>query len=74
MVGQRAASAGRSMPFMVWRQIFAIAINAPVLPAETAASASPRFTASIAIHMEDVRRPLRKAWLGWSSMRIDTAE
>ena len=40
-VGQSAAIAGRSMPAMVRRQNFAIAISAPVLPAETAKSASP---------------------------------
>jgi len=46
---------------MVRRSILAIAINAPVLPAETATSASPFFTASTASHMEDLRRPLRSA-------------
>ena len=35
------------------RQNFAIAISAPVLPAETAQSASPFFTASIASHIDD---------------------
>ena len=72
-VGQSAAKAGRSMPGRVRRQIFAIAISAPVLPAETAASASPFLTASIAIHIEETRRPWRSATLGFSSMRIDTA-
>ena len=38
-VGHRHAMAGRSMPDMVFRQIFDIAIRAPVLPAETQASA-----------------------------------
>jgi hypothetical protein len=60
-VGQMAAMAGRSIPAMVRRSILAIAINAPVLPAETATSASPFFTASTASHMEDLRRPLRSA-------------
>ena len=72
-VGQRQASAGRSTRAMVRRQIFAMAISAPVLPAETATSASPFFTASIASHMEETRRPWRSAWLGLSSMRIATA-
>ncbi len=40
-VGQRAAIAGRSMPAMVFRLNLAMAINAPVLPAETTTSASP---------------------------------
>jgi len=62
------------MPGRVRRQIFAIAISAPVLPAETAASASPFLTASMAIHIEETRRPWRSATLGFSSMRIDTAE
>ena len=47
------AMAGRSMPGMVLRTSLAMAISAPVLPAETAASASPFFTASIASHMLD---------------------
>jgi hypothetical protein len=46
---------------MVRKSIFAMAINAPVLPAETATSASPFFTASTASHIEDFRRPLRSA-------------
>jgi hypothetical protein len=44
-VGSKAASAGRSMPGMVLSASFDIAISAPVLPPETAASArlpSPR--------------------------------
>ena len=41
IVGQMAAMAGRSTCAMVLRQILAIAMSAPVLPAETAASASP---------------------------------
>ena len=72
VVGHIAAMAGRSTCAMVRRQIFAIAIKAPVLPAETATSARPFFTASIAIHIEDVRRPARRAWLGLSSIRIAT--
>ena len=69
-VGHRQAMAGRSMPVSVFRQIFDIAISAPVLPAETAASASPSFTAWIARHIEDLPRPERTAWLGFSSMAM----
>ena len=47
IVGHIAASAGRSISGSMCRQTFAIAISAPVLPAETAQSASPFFTASI---------------------------
>ena len=56
-VGQSAAMAGRSMPSIILRLKRAIAINAPVLPAETATSASPFLTASIASHMDDFQRP-----------------
>ena len=58
---------------MVRRLNFAIAIRAPVLPAETAASASPLFTASIASHIEDFQRPWRSAWLGLASIRTTTS-
>src|SRR6185312_15825659 len=51
--GQIAAIAGRSIAAMVRRQNLDIAINAPVLPAETQTSASPFLTASIAFHMDD---------------------
>ncbi|MDF9794019.1 hypothetical protein M2440_004720 [Methylorubrum extorquens] len=71
-VGHRQAMAGRSIPAMVLRQIFDIAIKAPVLPAETAAWASPSRTAWIARHIEDLPRPWRTAWLGLSSMAIET--
>ena len=67
-VGQIAAIAGRSMPGIGFRQNFAIAISAPVLPAETAAPASRFFTASIARHIDDFQRPWRSAWLGLSSI------
>ncbi len=50
-VGQIAAMAGREMPGSVRSTNFAIAISAPVLPADTAASASPFFTASMVSHM-----------------------
>ena len=56
------------------RHIFAIAISAPVLPAETTQSASPFFTASIARHIEDVRRPDRSAWLGLSVILTATSQ
>jgi hypothetical protein len=46
---------------MVRSSSLAITISAPVLPAETATSASPFFTASIASHIDDFRLPLRKA-------------
>ena len=59
---------------MVRRQTLAIAISAPVLPAETAQSASPFFTASIACHIEDVRRPARSAWLGLSVILTATSQ
>ncbi len=67
-VGQMPAIAGRSMFDIMRRQNFDMAISAPVLPAETATSASPFATASIASHMEDFPRPRRNAWLGFSSM------
>ena len=41
-VGHMAAMAGREMPGSVFSTKRAMAISAPVLPAETAASASPR--------------------------------
>ena len=72
-VGQIAAIAGRSMPAIVRRLILAIAISAPVLPAETATSALPFFTASIASHIEDFERPCRRAWLGLSSILTATS-
>ena len=50
-VGQMAAMAGRSTPAIVFRQNLAMTISAPVLPADTAASARPSFTASSASHM-----------------------
>ena len=56
-VGHSAAIAGRSMPGRVLRLNFDIAISAPVLPADTATSASPFLTASMASHIEDFQRP-----------------
>ena len=52
-VGHIAAIAGRSIPGNMRRQNRAIAVSAPVLPAETATSASPFLTASMASHIED---------------------
>ena len=49
-----------------------MAMRAPVLPADTTQSARPVFTASIAIHIDEVRRPDRSAWLGLSSIRTAT--
>ena len=72
-VGQSAAIAGRSMPGSILRLNFAIAISAPVLPADTATSASPFLTASMASHIDDFQRPLRSAWLGLSSIRTATS-
>ena len=72
-VGHSAAIAGRSMPGSILRLNLAIAISAPVLPAETATSASPFFTASMASHIDDFQRPLRSAWLGLSSIRTATS-
>ena len=72
-VGQIAAMAGRSMPGIILRQIFDIAISAPVLPADRTTSADPLFTASIARHMDETRRPVRSAWLGLSSILTATS-
>ncbi len=57
VVGHIEASAGRSISGSMCRQTLAIAISAPVLPAETAQSASPRLIASMAFHIDDTRRP-----------------
>src|SRR5580698_969118 len=72
LVGHRAAMAGRSMPSNVRSWNIDIAINAPVLPAEIATSASFFFTDSIARHIE-VLRPRRSTALGLSSMRTCSA-
>ena len=68
-VGHWPAITGRSMPGMVLRISLAIAIRAPVLPAETATSASPFCTASSASHMLEPR-PRRTAWLGLSCISM----
>ena len=74
VVGQIAAIAGRSIWAMVLRQTLDMAISAPVLPADTQASASPSRTAWTAIHMDDFQRPIRRAWLGLSSIAIVRSE
>src|SRR6516165_9920107 len=48
-------------------------MSAPVLPADTATSASPFFTASIASHIDEVLRPRRRAWLGLSFILTATS-
>ena len=65
--------AGRLMPAIIFKLTLAIAISAPVLPAETAQSASLIRTASMARHMDETRRPWRSAWLGLSSIRTTTS-
>ena len=72
-VGHMAAMAGRSIGAIVCRQNFAIAIRAPVVPAETAQSAEPFLIASIACHIEETRRPARNAWLGLSVILTATS-
>jgi len=46
-----------------------MAISAPVLPAETAAWASPALTLSTAFHIEEPL-PRRMAWAGLASMAM----
>ena len=58
--------AGRSIPGTVFSTTFAIAMSAPVLPAETTPAASPLRTASIALRMLEFR-PLRSAVEAFSS-------
>ena len=64
--GITEAMAGRSMPGSVFSTILAMAISAPVLPAETAAAASPSLTALMARRML-VLRPWRSAVEGLAS-------
>ena len=54
------------MPGIVFSTNFAIAISAPVLPAETTPSARPSATASIASRILD-RRAARNATDGFAS-------
>jgi hypothetical protein len=67
MVGITVAIAGRSMPGRVLRTKRAVAISAPVFPAETQASASPDLTRSIATRIEESFLP-RNAEAGGSSI------
>ena len=64
--GQGTTSGGRSMGTLIRRIRRAMAIRLPVLPQETAATASPDFTASMAFHIE-APLPLRTAVAGFSS-------
>ena len=66
-VGQMAAIAGRSISVIGRSTSRAMAMSAPVLPAETAAWACPFCTASSASHIDEPL-PRRNAWLGLSSM------
>ena len=59
--------AGRWIPGKVFSATLAIAISAPVFPAETMQSASPDATASIASRMLDWR-PARSAADGFASL------
>ncbi len=72
-VGSSAARAGRSIPGMVRNASLDMAIIAPVLPPETAASALPSLTALIAMPIEVVRAR-RIAWLGFSLAAIASGE
>src|SRR6266852_166071 len=68
-VGHTAAIAGRSMPGSVRRQKRAIAISAPVLPAETATSAAAQRLARLVvvahgnIGVDDARNLLQRGML-----------
>jgi len=59
----------REIPSIKRSRTTDIAISAPVLPADTATLASPAATESMERHMLELR-PRRKAWLGFSSMRM----
>jgi hypothetical protein len=65
-------SAGRSMPRTRPSTRSAAAIVAPVLPAETTASASPFFTIVVATPM-DVSDRRRRTLAGCSSMAMTSA-
>ena len=60
--------AGRLTPGMVFSTNFAIAMSAPVLPADTTADAAPSWSALMARRMLEPR-PERNAWDGFSSDR-----
>jgi hypothetical protein len=75
-VGDEAGGALRGLERDVARKAVAsldIAISAPVLPADRAASARPSLTALIAIPIEVVRAR-RIAWLGFSLASIRSGE
>ncbi len=72
-VGQLATMAGRSRSLETIRRIsLEIAIRAPVLPAESAACASPWRRDSTAFHRLEPL-PRRRAWAGFSSMAMTRA-
>ena len=66
-VGQLATAAGRSSPPAMRSRCLEMTIRAPVLPPDTAAAASPRFTASTVFQRLDPL-PRRKATVGFSSL------
>ena len=72
-VGSNAASAGRSIPGMVRSASFDMAIIAPVLPPDRAASATCSLTALIAMPIEVVRAR-RIAWVGFSLAAMASGE
>jgi hypothetical protein len=67
VVGSGAQIAGRSMPGSIFSTKREIAISAPVLPAETQASASPPLTRLMATRIDESFL-LRKASAGDSSI------
>ena len=66
-VGQLATAAGRSSPPAMRSSSLEMAISAPVLPPETAAAASPRFTDSTQFQRLEPL-PRRSARAGFSSL------
>ena len=73
MVGKKEAMAGRSMPGRVLRTNFAMAMSAPVLPADTTPRALPSCTALIARRMDEPRPDL-SAIDGFSSLRTTSSQ
>ena len=69
MVGHIPTRAGRFKSPTIRSTIRAMAIRAPVLPEETAATASPARTDSMAFHRLEPA-PRRMAWAGLSSEAI----
>ena len=72
-VGQLATRAGRSRAPAMRSCRREMAISAPVLPAETAAAASPVRTLSTAFHIDEPL-PRRMAWAGLASMAMTLSE